>query len=146
MMPPRLVSCCAAALPRQQDGECSGAAATQPWSHHRSIPRRLLEPAVVDRNVGLDLLDRDLLPVLAALATALDRIRQVPAGDLLVVAERRLELLLRPADHALLLDLDGDVVVGIHVVVAHVAARERDLRSEERRVGKECRSRWSPYH
>src|SRR2546426_9397963 len=79
MMPPRLVSCCAAALPRQQDGECSGAAATQPWSHHRSIPRRLLETAVVDRNVGLDLLDRDLLPVLAALATALDRIRQGPA-------------------------------------------------------------------
>src|SRR2546426_5386841 len=26
-----------------------------------------------------------------------------------------------------------------------VAARRRD-RSEERRVGKECRSRWSPYH
>jgi len=24
--------------------------------------------------------------------------------------------------------------------------RPRDLRSEERRVGKECRSRWSPYH
>ena len=23
---------------------------------------------------------------------------------------------------------------------------ERELRSEERRVGKECRSRWSPYH
>src|SRR3712207_8144285 len=22
----------------------------------------------------------------------------------------------------------------------------RDVRSEERRVGKECRSRWSPYH
>src|SRR5258708_31317721 len=27
-----------------------------------------------------------------------------------------------------------------------VAARLRRLRSEERRVGKECRSRWSPYH
>ena len=26
------------------------------------------------------------------------------------------------------------------------AHRERPLRSEERRVGKECRSRWSPYH
>src|SRR5574340_404437 len=26
------------------------------------------------------------------------------------------------------------------------AARRRPLRSEERRVGKECRSRWSPYH
>src|SRR5690349_23457302 len=24
--------------------------------------------------------------------------------------------------------------------------RLRELRSEERRVGKECRSRWSPYH
>ena len=27
-----------------------------------------------------------------------------------------------------------------------VAERSRGLRSEERRVGKECRSRWSPYH
>ena len=26
------------------------------------------------------------------------------------------------------------------------AASENQLRSEERRVGKECRSRWSPYH
>src|SRR3712207_4133224 len=24
--------------------------------------------------------------------------------------------------------------------------RRREVRSEERRVGKECRSRWSPYH
>ena len=24
--------------------------------------------------------------------------------------------------------------------------QERKIRSEERRVGKECRSRWSPYH
>ena len=28
----------------------------------------------------------------------------------------------------------------------HQALREVQLRSEERRVGKECRSRWSPYH
>src|SRR2546430_6629857 len=27
-----------------------------------------------------------------------------------------------------------------------VASAERAVRSEERRVGKECRSRWSPYH
>src|SRR5256885_10082893 len=26
------------------------------------------------------------------------------------------------------------------------AAKSSELRSEERRVGKECRSRWSPYH
>src|SRR2546426_6118446 len=37
--------------------------------------------------------------------------------------------------------------------VAHLACRPSELfrngdcaRSEERRVGKECRSRWSPYH
>ena len=27
-----------------------------------------------------------------------------------------------------------------------VTGNVRDERSEERRVGKECRSRWSPYH
>ena len=33
------------------------------------------------------------------------------------------------------------------VVVEALRAGKRDLtRSEERRVGKECRSRWSPYH
>src|SRR5256885_8617508 len=30
--------------------------------------------------------------------------------------------------------------------VAAISAREMFDRSEERRVGKECRSRWSPYH
>ena len=28
----------------------------------------------------------------------------------------------------------------------YIFYRNRDDRSEERRVGKECRSRWSPYH
>ena len=27
-----------------------------------------------------------------------------------------------------------------------ISAQNKDNRSEERRVGKECRSRWSPYH
>src|SRR3989454_11861411 len=30
--------------------------------------------------------------------------------------------------------------------VIHAMNGEQDMRSEERRVGKECRSRWSPYH
>src|SRR5256885_16044190 len=37
----------------------------------------------------------------------------------------------------------------IHANVRALIGRHvhlRDLRSEERRVGKECRSRWSPYH
>ena len=37
------------------------------------------------------------------------------------------------------------VVVGEDVKVAGVVVGRID-RSEERRVGKECRSRWSPYH
>src|SRR2546422_9393195 len=54
---------------------------------------------------------------------------------------------------AALAGLKGDRHVG--VVADHLAAHHRvgvglarrpQPRSEERRVGKECRSRWSPYH
>ena len=34
----------------------------------------------------------------------------------------------------------------IFVAVEPLAGRRKVSRSEERRVGKECRSRWSPYH
>ena len=30
--------------------------------------------------------------------------------------------------------------------IEDVSNKQKDTRSEERRVGKECRSRWSPYH
>ena len=33
-----------------------------------------------------------------------------------------------------------------HVDLENRLSEEHKLRSEERRVGKECRSRWSPYH
>src|SRR2546426_11998606 len=54
-----------------------------------------------------------------------------------------------------LLDAEAAAEVGVVDVVADgwqeidqplLDARELALRSEERRVGKECRSRWSPYH
>ena len=32
------------------------------------------------------------------------------------------------------------------LLVEDLAEKQDDIRSEERRVGKECRSRWSPYH
>ena len=38
----------------------------------------------------------------------------------------------------LLLNVTEDYFLGVHI--------ELYQRSEERRVGKECRSRWSPYH
>ena len=36
--------------------------------------------------------------------------------------------------------------VGTQFVRVHEYTEELSSRSEERRVGKECRSRWSPYH
>ena len=48
---------------------------------------------------------------------------------------------------ALVLVIAG--VVGFELYAAHYAktvTQSQSHRSEERRVGKECRSRWSPYH
>ena len=44
--------------------------------------------------------------------------------------------------------LFGYIVIGVVVGarLGHCLIYEPLLRSEERRVGKECRSRWSPYH
>ena len=57
--------------------------------------------------------------------------------------------------NALLLMLLGMVGIFVVMIVIMVAVKllnrfardkKEDDRSEERRVGKECRSRWSPYH
>src|SRR2546429_6966610 len=64
---------------------------------------------------------------------------------------------LRQADHEAEADRDdghvhrvveGVLVVGLDAREAEHQRRALEdlLRSEERRVGKECRSRWSPYH
>ena len=42
-------------------------------------------------------------------------------------------------------DESFDSIRVIHVI-EHLTDVIRAMRSEERRVGKECRSRWSPYH
>ena len=39
-----------------------------------------------------------------------------------------------------------DTRVGCLQYRVKVGEKSEELRSEERRVGKECRSRWSPYH
>ena len=40
----------------------------------------------------------------------------------------------------------GDGVACMATSEANLEDFEKWIRSEERRVGKECRSRWSPYH
>ena len=42
----------------------------------------------------------------------------------------------------------GDIIVGPEEIenAAQMVPDQLKERSEERRVGKECRSRWSPYH
>ena len=51
------------------------------------------------------------------------------------------------------LNASGDITLNATAVIAKSAdgalglrQAAEQLRSEERRVGKECRSRWSPYH
>src|SRR5256885_6615747 len=76
---------------------------------------------------------------------------QTCALPILVAASHRAQLvlaaLLGPLGHALGVGA-GECAVGldrVEVRLPSVPLRHRP-RSEERRVGKECRSRWSPYH
>src|SRR2546422_1575170 len=54
---------------------------------------------------------------------------------------------LRPASPQFFLTHESDDGRGIHRIGGRwQPGRTSSWRSEERRVGKECRSRWSPYH
>src|SRR3989449_11550027 len=50
-----------------------------------------------------------------------------------------------PHAHARLMRIDGAAALKMPGVIAVLTGADAE-RSEERRVGKECRSRWSPYH
>ena len=70
----------------------------------------------------------------------------VQLGELFQV--RRLEVV-RPEDEQLGLGDPGLLLLDGVIAAEGVQVRGEGrllLRSEERRVGKECRSRWSPYH
>src|SRR3712207_9027830 len=81
---------------------------------------------------------------------ALDAGEDAERRQLLVERGDDVELLLQPRGGEAVGDGQPRRVVGQRHVL--VAERDRgrghlaDRRSEERRVGKECRSRWSPYH
>ena len=50
-----------------------------------------------------------------------------------------------PSLHTPLMSVTN-AISSVIIVGAIIAALSGNERSEERRVGKECRSRWSPYH
>ena len=52
---------------------------------------------------------------------------------------------MKSAENRKMTDLIQEVNIPMETVTEHTDAGEK-TRSEERRVGKECRSRWSPYH
>src|SRR5256885_16368133 len=70
-------------------------------------------------------------------------------GDLAVLQRSRLiqRLALDPLGHQRRRGNRGTAAVGLETRILDDTGFGIDLdRSEERRVGKECRSRWSPYH
>ena len=51
-----------------------------------------------------------------------------------------------PNQEAFAIIFNGSLRMTIASMIAFSISQFHDVRSEERRVGKECRSRWSPYH
>src|SRR2546422_11728491 len=69
------------------------------------------------------------------------------------LASRRRKHVLSHQDSFAVLDQSGDIPFALEEEMGvffrgtrHLSQLELLARSEERRVGKECRSRWSPYH
>src|SRR3712207_8044111 len=84
------------------------------------------------RDIGVTGVQTYALPI-CGLARLYGRVEGLPSGQRLGfwVAALRLET---------------SALVGFALVLLGIGGTIAALRSEERRVGKECRSRWSPYH
>src|SRR2546430_8865417 len=79
-----------------------------------------------------DVCSSDLLPPVSVRATT---------SEALALALRRRRIIIRHAT--------GDRIIALIEIVSPGNKESQamlEARSEERRVGKECRSRWSPYH
>ena len=94
--------------------------------------------------------------LLAALLTNLYYVSIVKGPEYAKMAQRQWQSSLSlKAERGKILDRNGNVLAESYTTyqvcvnpqaITEDADRERIARSEERRVGKECRSRWSPYH
>src|SRR3712207_8658991 len=99
-----------------------------------------VQAEAVIRYIGVTGVQTCALPIFAR-----SRRDAAPAG--LLAADGALQLEGHGGDHHAGLELQPRPQPQGALVVQHVLPPSADhVRSEERRVGKECRSRWSPYH
>src|SRR5574341_2492932 len=114
--------------------------APMPVSGTISLDTRILDlPAKGIARVG-PIIARKLALGLAEVSPGKD-IDSVSFEDLLLYLPMRYE---DRSSFARISDLEPGKEASLELFVNFVHARK--VRSEERRVGKECRSRWSPYH
>src|SRR2546430_2381171 len=88
--------------------------------------------------------DQNAVGLGAVIDAVHEHLQPEPVRPLDVALQRRDAPLTRACVAAPCARISG--VDGVEVPDAVGRADRRILRSEERRVGKECRSRWSPYH
>ena len=74
-----------------------------------------------------------------------DRLRARGVDELFIPAHRDYDLVDPDGVKRLIRDARPEIILHLAANVGGIGANQDD-RSEERRVGKECRSRWSPYH
>ena len=74
----------------------------------------------------------------------MDRYTLGPLGDITLVSLQASDLITRMLYHGneKRVHVGNEIKLGMEIPMIE----SRTCRSEERRVGKECRSRWSPYH
>src|SRR2546425_10066513 len=109
------------------------------------------DPSAIDRGVRIGIIYRPGvrpgLVVLPGAAPALDSVRVIIARDLDL--SDRFELITLPGGDSIRVTAGSPALPGRPATGGRggaAAGLNYPLRSEERRVGKECRSRWSPYH
>src|SRR3712207_4291705 len=94
---------------------------------------------------GEDIGPADVARALGARGQRVSTSRPTP-GDFVAAYRRRLAA---GADRIVSVHLSAELsgtVDAARLAAAQVGEHVVTVRSEERRVGKECRSRWSPYH
>ena len=74
----------------------------------------------------------------------MDNMGELLGNDFFILPSSIHQMLILPDDRQVDAEMLRDMVKEVNAT--QVAPAERLTRSEERRVGKECRSRWSPYH